>query len=78
MRAVPLGQPGWIFEIEDRHEGAPTTAEIVEVLHVPGYEAYRVRWADGSESTLIPSGNIHARPRSVGRRDVAAASMSFP
>jgi len=73
MRAVPLGQPGWIFEIEDRHEGAPTTAEIVEVLHVPGYEAYRVRWADGWESTLIPSENTRAHPPRVGGRDAAAA-----
>jgi len=64
MRATPLGRPGWIFEIDDRHVGAATTAEILEVLHVPGYEAYRVRWADGWESTLIPSRETHAHPPS--------------
>jgi hypothetical protein len=58
----PLEQAGWIFEIGDRAAAHLTTAEILEVLHVPGYRAYHVRWQDGSESTFIPSSGHHAHP----------------
>jgi hypothetical protein len=60
-------QPGWIFDVDDRHLGGPTTAEILEVLHVPGYRAYRVRWSDGWESTFIPSCDHHAHPPTAAR-----------
>jgi hypothetical protein len=68
VEATPAPQRGWIFEIEGRHVGAPATAEILEVLSVPGYTMYRVRWEDGSESTLLPSCDQHPHPRRGGER----------
>jgi hypothetical protein len=53
---------GWTFEVPERHPGGPSTAEIVEVLDVPGYTLFRVRWDDGSESTFIPSRGHRAHP----------------
>ena len=53
---------GWTFEVPERHAGGPSTAEIVEVLDVPGYILFRVRWDDGSESTFIPSRDHRAHP----------------
>ena len=58
----PTARPGWIFDVRDRHPGAPTCAEILEVLDVPGYRVYRVRWEDGSESSFIPSIELAPRP----------------
>ncbi len=66
--ATSAPQRGWVFEIEDRHVGAPATAEILEVLSVPGYTMYRVRWDDGSESTFLPSTTKHPHPRGAGER----------
>jgi Domain of unknown function (DUF1918) len=60
--APPEARRGWIFEIEQRHDGAPTTAEILDVLDVPGYTEYRVRWGDGSESIFLPAAGTHAHP----------------
>ena len=58
---------GWIFDVEGRHPGAPTHAEILEILDVPGYAIYRVRWDDGSETTFVPSHDTHAHPARSGR-----------
>ena len=54
---------GWIFDVEGRHAGGPAHAEIVEILDVPGYTMYRVRWEDGSETTFVPSHDAHPHPR---------------
>ena len=62
MTAAPVPACGWIFDVEDRHEGALSNAEILEVLAVPGYTMYRVRWEDGSESTFVPSSGHCAHP----------------
>jgi hypothetical protein len=32
------------------------------VLSVPGYRMFRVRWEDGSESTLLPSDDHGPHP----------------
>jgi hypothetical protein len=55
-------RPGWIFDLDDRPAGRPSTAEILEVLDVPGYTMFRVRWEDGSESTFVPSDEHRAHP----------------
>jgi hypothetical protein len=55
-------RPGWVFDLKGRHSGGATTAEILEVLHVPGYQAYCVRFDDGSVSTFIPSSDHHPHP----------------
>jgi hypothetical protein len=57
--------PGWIFDLDDRPPGRPSTAEILEVLDVPGYTMFRVRWEDGSESTFLPSDTHRAHPPTV-------------
>jgi Domain of unknown function (DUF1918) len=62
VTAAPVPERGWIFDVEDRHEGALSSAEIVEVLTVPGYTMFRVRWEDGSESTFVPACGHHAHP----------------
>jgi hypothetical protein len=62
MKTIAPPRPGWIFDVDARHRGAPTRAEIIEVLHVPGYDAYRVRWEDGSETTLLPARDHCAHP----------------
>jgi hypothetical protein len=58
-------EPGWIFDVGDLRPGGPSTAEILEVLAVPGYTMFRVRWEDGSESTLLPSDTHRPHPPAV-------------
>jgi hypothetical protein len=65
-------EAGWIFDVDDRRPGGPSRAEILEVLSVPGYKMFRVRWEDGSESTLLPSDDHRAHPPAV-REDRSAA-----
>jgi hypothetical protein len=65
LGAPPTPEPGWVFDVDDRHEGAVSSAEILEVLAVPGYTMFRVRWEDGSESTFVPACGHHAYPPSV-------------
>jgi hypothetical protein len=69
-------RPGWIFDLDDRPAGRPSTAEILEVLHVPGYTMFRVRWEDGSESILLPSHKHRAHPPAVGDRPLGDQSRA--
>ena len=64
-------EPGWIFDVGDLRPGGPSTAEILEVLAVPGYTMFRVRWEDGSESTLLPSHGHRAHPPAIEARNAA-------
>ena len=61
-KGTRVPEPGWIFDVDDRRPGGPSKAEILEVLSVPGYRMFRVRWEDGSESTLLPSDDHGAHP----------------
>jgi hypothetical protein len=66
-----LPAPGWIFDLDDRRPGGPSKAEILEVLSVPGYRMFRVRWEDGSESTLLPADGHGAHPPAPGEASAA-------
>jgi uncharacterized protein DUF1918 len=59
---IPAPRRGWIFDVEGRCPGEPCSAEILEVLDVPGYTLYRVRWDDGAESVFLPSRGHAAHP----------------
>ncbi len=63
---VREAEVGWVFDVVDRHPGASSTAEILEVIDVPGYRMFRVRWNDGSESTFLPSHDRRAHPPMAG------------
>jgi hypothetical protein len=63
---------GWIFEVDGRHPGVTSTAEILEVIEVPGYTMFLVRWNDGSESIFLPSQcQAQVGPTSTMRRSSA-------
>jgi hypothetical protein len=65
MDGMRVPQPGWIFDLDDQRPAGRSAAEILEVLPVPGYTMFRVRWEDGSESTLLPSHDHRAHPPAV-------------
>jgi hypothetical protein len=68
---------GWIFEVDGRHPGMTSTAEILEVIEVPGYTMFRVRWNDGSESILLPPNHqAQVGPMSTMRRSSAYRTRS--
>lgn len=46
-----------VVEVEARAVGSGRRlGEVIEVLGEPGHEHYRVRWEDGTETILYPSG----------------------
>ncbi len=59
---------GAVIEIQEHRQGEkPRTGEILEVLGESAHEHYRVRWDDGHESILYPSGDATIRQAKTAR-----------
>jgi len=57
-----------------RLHGARRIGAILEVMGTPGYEYYRVRWQDGSETVLHPGSDAELIPKSPRSRPAAVAA----
>jgi Domain of unknown function (DUF1918) len=64
-------EAGNLVEVTGHRVGeSRRSGEVLEVLGEPGHRHYRVRWEDGSETILYPSGDVSIRParKRAGKR----------